>query len=89
MTPPEQTNPNHNYPSDEINLKELWDVLWGGKKLIILITAFFAICSVFYASNLTNYYKSEFPNDFHTIRGDQEIEKIHEDILKITKNPEL
>ena len=38
---------------------------------------------------LSDFYKSEFPKDFHIIRGDQEIEKIHQDILKITKNTEL
>ena len=47
------------YLDDEIDLKELFNVLWTAKKLIILITAIFAISSVQYALSLTNYYKSE------------------------------
>jgi len=46
-------------PVDEISLIELFDVLWARKKLIISVTAIFALCSVFYALSLTNYYKSE------------------------------
>jgi len=44
---------------DEIDLRELFNVLWTAKKLIILITAIFAIGSVAYSLSLTNYYKSE------------------------------
>ena len=44
---------------DSIDLKELFSLLWGGKKLIILITAVFAFCSVLYALSLTSYYRSE------------------------------
>ena len=44
---------------DEIDLKELINVLWQSKVLIILITTFFAISSVFYALSLTNIYQSE------------------------------
>ena len=44
---------------DEINLKEFFEVLWAGKKLIIIVTAVFAIISVVYALSLNNYYKSE------------------------------
>jgi len=56
---PEPTNPNQSYLADEIDLKELFGVLWAGKRLIILITSIFAICSVVYALMLTNYYRSE------------------------------
>ena len=59
MKEPEQTNQNYPYPEDEIDLKELFSVLWTGKKLIMLITSVFAVCSVWYALNLTNHYKSE------------------------------
>ena len=55
----EQTNQNYPYPEDEIDLKELFSVLWAGKKLIMLITSVFAVCSVWYAISLTNHYKSE------------------------------
>ena len=44
---------------DEINLKELFSVLWKAKILIIMITSFFALSSVLYALSLSDYYKSE------------------------------
>ncbi len=44
---------------DEIDLRELWNVIWRGKWIIISITAIFAIASVFYALSLPNIYKSE------------------------------
>jgi len=44
---------------DEIDLKELFNVLWKHKTLIILVTSFFALGSIFYSLNLTNHYKSE------------------------------
>ena len=44
---------------DEIDLKELFSVLWKSKILIIVITSFFALSSVLYALSLTNFYKSE------------------------------
>ena len=44
---------------DEIDLKELFSVLWKAKILIIVITSFFALSSVLYALSLTNFYKSE------------------------------
>ena len=59
MMEAEQTNPNDHYSDDEIDLKEFFGLLWGGKKLIILITSIVASCSVLYALTLTNYYKSE------------------------------
>ena len=50
---------NEPYFDDEIDLRELFNVLWTAKKLIIQITAIFAIGSVAYSLSLTNYYKSE------------------------------
>ena len=44
---------------DEIDLKELFNVLRKSKILIIAITSFFALSSVLYALSLTNFYKSE------------------------------
>jgi len=44
---------------DEIDLKELFSVLWKAKILIIVITSFFALTSVLYALSLKNYYKSQ------------------------------
>jgi LPS O-antigen subunit length determinant protein (WzzB/FepE family) len=44
---------------DEIDLKELFQALWEGKKLIIQISAIFAISSIVYSLTLPNYYRSE------------------------------
>jgi uncharacterized protein involved in exopolysaccharide biosynthesis len=45
--------------SDEIDLRELFAVIWQGKWLIIAITAVFAIGAVIFAINQPNIYKSE------------------------------
>ena len=52
-------NLNDPYIDDEIDLKELFNVLWTAKKLIIQITAIFAIGSVVFSLSLNNHYKSE------------------------------
>ncbi|KUM52474.1 Wzz/FepE/Etk N-terminal domain-containing protein [Rheinheimera sp. EpRS3] len=44
---------------DEIDIRELFAVIWRGKWIIIVVTAVFAVASVFYALNLPNIYKSE------------------------------
>lgn len=44
---------------DEIDLRELWNVIWAGKWIIIAITFVFALGSVIYALSLPNIYKSE------------------------------
>ena len=44
---------------DEIDLRELFSVIWQGKWLIIAITAVFAIGSVIFAIKQPNIYKSE------------------------------
>ena len=43
---------------DEIDLRELFSVVWAGKKLIVAITAVFALVSVGYALSLANQYKA-------------------------------
>ena len=43
---------------DEIDLRELFSVLWAGKKLIVAVTAVFAVVSVIYALSLPNQYKA-------------------------------
>lgn len=43
---------------DEIDLRELFAVLWAGKLKIIAITAVFAVGSVFYALSIPNQYKA-------------------------------
>ena len=37
---------------DEIDLRELFTVLWNGKLVITLITGFAAVCAVLYALSL-------------------------------------
>lgn len=44
---------------DEIDLRELFAVIWKGKWLIILITAVFAVGAVLFALSQPNIYKSE------------------------------
>ena len=44
---------------DEIDLRELFSVIWQGKWLIITITAVFAIGAVIFAIKQPNIYKSE------------------------------
>ena len=43
---------------DEIDLRELFSVVWAGKILIVAITAVFALVSVGYALILANQYKA-------------------------------
>ena len=49
---------NEFYSDDELDLRELFNVLWTAKKFIIQITAIFAIGSVVYSLSLNNYYQS-------------------------------
>lgn len=58
--------------ADEMSLLELWRILWHGKWLIIGITSMFAISSVFYALNATEWYRAEVllaPADESSTRG--------------------
>ncbi|EIV1706763.1 Wzz/FepE/Etk N-terminal domain-containing protein [Vibrio parahaemolyticus] len=66
MEPQKEPNPNTlPYPlqpqnvSDEIDLRELFKVLWKGKWIIIVTTFVFAIGSVLYAISLPNIYKAD------------------------------
>ena len=43
---------------DEIDLRELFAVLWAGKVKIVAITAVFAVASVVYALSVPNQYKA-------------------------------
>jgi len=47
-----------NQYEDEIDLRELFTVLWAGKVMIVAITVVFAITSVIYALSLPNHYKA-------------------------------
>jgi len=35
---------------------------------------------------LSNYFRSKYPNDYHIVDGNQDIENIQDDIIKIVKN---
>jgi len=54
-----ETLQNTEASDDEIDLKELFTVLWKGKLVITLITGFAAVCVVLYALSLPNIYKSK------------------------------
>ena len=53
---------NHNqvtqFHDDEIDLRELFSVLWAAKKLIVAVTAVFALVSVIFAISLPNKYEA-------------------------------
>ena len=53
------SQPMSGVENDEIDLRELFAVIWQGKLLIIAITAVFAIGAVIFAINQPNIYKSE------------------------------
>ena len=47
-----------NHYDDEIDLRELFAVLWAGRIKVIAITAIFAVASVIYALTVPNQYKA-------------------------------
>ncbi|MCQ8887666.1 Wzz/FepE/Etk N-terminal domain-containing protein [Pseudoalteromonas agarivorans] len=49
----------NNIANDEIDLRELFSIIWQGKLTVIVLTTLFAVASVFYAISLPNVYKSE------------------------------
>lgn len=51
--------PYSRLPEDEIDLVELFQVLWRGKKIIIATTFLFAIAAVIYSLMLPNMYRPE------------------------------
>ncbi len=58
MNQPQQP-PVQNIADDEIDLRELFKVIWQGKWIIIATTFVFAVASVSYALSLPDIYKSE------------------------------
>jgi len=58
MKESEQNSINDSYIDDEIDLTEVFNVIWEAKKLIIFITSIVAVCSVVYSLMLTNHYLS-------------------------------
>lgn len=57
--PVEPDYPRGLYEDDEIDLRELFGVLWAGRKLIVAITAAAAVVSVVIALSMPNIYKAE------------------------------
>ena len=55
----DKTDKNHPLTDDSIDLKELFSLLWGGRKLIIMMAVVFAFFSVLYSLSLTDQYRSE------------------------------
>lgn len=43
---------------DEIDLREIWNILWGGKWIIMGVTALFSVGCIIYALSLPNIYES-------------------------------
>ena len=58
MTNLDQTNSNNSFEDDRIDLIELFDFLWEGRKLIVIVTTVVFLCSFFYGRSLTDYYES-------------------------------
>lgn len=59
---PGQYPPNYYQPyqqDDEIDLRELFSIIWDGKWWIIAITFVFAVVSVIYSLSLPNIYKAQ------------------------------
>ncbi len=44
---------------DEIDLRELFNVIWKSKFVILIVTVLFAVAAIIYAINQPNIYKSE------------------------------
>lgn len=57
--PPGYFPPPNYQKDDEIDLRELFGILWSGKWWIIGITFVFAVASVIYSLSLPNIYKAE------------------------------
>ena len=47
------------HADDEINMRELFTIVWQGKWIVLTTTFIFALVAVFYALSLPNIYKSE------------------------------
>lgn len=53
-----QSEVSRNSDDDEIDLRELFAVLWAGRRLIAAVTCLFGIVAVIYALTLPNEYKA-------------------------------
>ena len=50
---------SQSYYDDEIDLRELFNVLWVNKLFLVTLTSLFALISIIYSLTLTNIYKAE------------------------------
>ena len=57
--PDGQLNQNYNNYGDEIDLRELFHVLFLGKRIIVAVTAFASIIGIIYSLSLPNIYQSD------------------------------
>jgi|ETNmetMinimDraft_8_1059916.scaffolds.fasta_scaffold17024_3 hypothetical protein len=58
MTNLENTNSNNSLQDRPIELKELFNILWGGRRPIIIIASVFFVVAAIYALSQPNLYKS-------------------------------
>ena len=61
--------PSEDSVGDELNLIDLWEILWGGRLQIVGISSLFAIVAIAYALLATEWYRSEvllIPNEDNT-----------------------
>ena len=51
-------NPSYN-PDDELDFRELFQVIWQGKWIVVAVVTFFSIAAIFYSLSLPNIYQSK------------------------------
>ena len=54
-----QIENNNTFSDDEIDVRQLFKVIWNDKKIIIAITSFFSLAAVIYSLLLPNIYESK------------------------------
>ena len=59
QTAPYPTHYPQQFEDDTIDLYELWITIWNWKRLVILVTVVTALCSIVYALQQQDIYKSE------------------------------
>ena len=58
MTNQDQTNLNNSFEDDRIDLQELFGFIWEGRKLIVIVTTVFFLCSLLFSWSKEDIYKS-------------------------------
>ena len=54
------THINTSYnPDDEIDFRQLFQLIWQGKWIVVAIVSFFSISAVIYSLSLPNIYQSK------------------------------